>query len=55
MVSDPIIATEVLNRKDFDKEWQVYKSISKVERQLRHHVGGTHATSRLIATVCRRR
>ena len=30
MISDPVIATEVLNRRDFDKEWQVYKSISKV-------------------------
>lgn len=49
MISDPVIATEVLNRRDFDKEWQVYKSISKVERKLRHHVGGTRARGRQTA------
>jgi fatty acid synthase len=30
MISDPVIAAEVLNRREFDKEWQVYKSISKM-------------------------
>jgi hypothetical protein len=49
MISDPVIATEVLNRRDFDKEWQVYKSISKVQPQLRHSLVGTCGT--LTATV----
>lgn len=31
MISDPVIASEVLSRKDFDKAAEVYKAISKVQ------------------------
>lgn len=43
MISDPVIASEVLNRKDFDKEWRVYKSIAKVRASMTMLVDSVNA------------